>query len=137
MGETFDFAANGWKINDHAGFIGLVGPFWERWKGDGPIFAFQAQEKHENLRGVVQGGMLMTFADRSLGSFARARNEYRPQATVQLDIHFLGSVKIGDVVIGRARMVRNTRTLMFLEGNFCVHDAPVLSARGVWKKLGV
>src|SRR5262245_4150797 len=65
----FDPAAAGWQPygHDDTGFVGLVGPFWTRQEGDKHLFAFTAAKKHHNRRGVVQGGMLMTFADRSMG----------------------------------------------------------------------
>lgn len=137
MTQTFDFAAQGWTLHDDKGFLGLVGPVWERGGPDGPELAFQATEKHENLRGVVQGGMLMTLADRMLGAVGRAHNENRPQATVHLDVDFLAPVRIGDVVVGRGRIRRNTRTLMFIGGTLVVDDTTVVEANGIWKKLGV
>jgi acyl-coenzyme A thioesterase PaaI-like protein len=70
-----ELAAEGWRpVKDH-GFIGLVGPIYSRKHEDGLEFGFRAQAKHANLRNVVQGGMLMTFADRALG-----RNAWRPPA---------------------------------------------------------
>ena len=63
----FDPAAAGWEPYRDEGSIGLVGPFWSRPNGDSVLYAFMAESKHHNRRGVVQGGMLMTFADRSMG----------------------------------------------------------------------
>src|SRR5512147_546124 len=68
--RTFDPAAHGWEAYGDDGFIGLVGPFWTRQDGDTHRYAFLAEPKHHNRRGVVQGGMLMTFADRSMGMTA-------------------------------------------------------------------
>lgn len=130
-----DFISAGWTLHDDRGFLGLVGPVWQRPGADGPELAFEAAPKHENLRGVVQGGMLMTLADRTLGMVARWHNDNRPQATVQLDVQFLAAVRVGDVVIGRGRLWRNTSTLMFLRGELLVKETPVLAAQGVWKKL--
>lgn len=42
-------------------------PIWERRDADGMHYGFVADPRHANLLGVVQGGMLMTFADRALG----------------------------------------------------------------------
>lgn len=136
MTSSFDFVAEGWTLHDDRGFLGLVGPVWERPGPDGPELAFQATEKHENLRGVVQGGMLMTLADRMLGAIGRAHNENRPQATVHLDVDFLAPVRIGDVVTGRGRIRRNSRTLMFIGGVLTVGETTVVEASGIWKKLG-
>ena len=58
----------GWKKRDDDGFVGLVGPFWARSGPSGEMLhGFLAEDRHVNLLGVVQGGMLMTFADRALG----------------------------------------------------------------------
>ena len=83
---------------DDDGFIGLVGPFWSRPNGDSFVYAFMAETKHHNRRGVVQGGMLMTFADRSMGMTCWYANERQPQATVQLDVHFVDAVQVGEFV---------------------------------------
>ena len=135
MTPVFDFRGEGWVPHDDRGFLGLVGPIWERPGRHGPERAFQASEQHENLRGVVQGGMLMTLADRMLGAIGRAHNAGRPQATVHLGVDFMAPVRIGDVVIGRGRLKRNTRTLMFLGGALSVGETVVLEAHGIWKKL--
>ena len=95
---TFDPAAAGWEPYADEGFIGLVGPFWSRQCGDSFVYAFMAEKKHHNRRGVVQGGMLMTFADRSMGMTCWYANEQQPQATVQLDMHFIDAVQIGEFV---------------------------------------
>ena len=57
----FDPATAGWEPYRDDGFIGLIGPFWMRPADDSYLFAFMAEAKHHNRRGVVQGGMLMPF----------------------------------------------------------------------------
>ena len=102
----FDPAGAGWEPYQDKGFIGLVGPFWMRPCGESYLYAFMAEPKHENRRGVVQGGMLMTFVDRSMGMTCWYANEGQPQATVQLDVHFIDAVAIGDFVeaLGLAKL---------------------------------
>jgi uncharacterized protein (TIGR00369 family) len=134
--DAHNFAAEGFRPHLDDGFLAHVGPIWERTDEDGVMLAFQATQKHANLRGVVHGGMLMTLADRLLGMLGRMRNNHRAQATVQMDVHFFAPVRIGDVVTGRARILQDTRTLFFIEGELFVGDTRVVSARGVWKKLG-
>src|ERR1043166_4055158 len=89
---AFDPAAAGWERYDADGFIGLIGPFWQRAEGDHFRYGFVAETKHHNRRGVVQGGMIMTFADRSMGMTCWYANERQPQATVHLDMHFIDAV---------------------------------------------
>jgi acyl-coenzyme A thioesterase PaaI-like protein len=139
---AFDPAAAGWQpyAHDDTGFIGLVGPFWSRPKntgmGESYEYAFMAQDKHHNRRGVVQGGMLMTFADRSMGMTCWYANEKQPQATVQLDMHFIDAVQVGEFVECKATVVRRTRSLVFMSADLVVGDRIVASAKGVWKTLG-
>jgi acyl-coenzyme A thioesterase PaaI-like protein len=132
----FDPAAAGWEPYRDEGFIGLVGPLWSRMSGDTQLFAFTAERKHHNRRGVVQGGMLMTFADRAMGMTCWHANERKPQATVQLDFHFLDAVQIGEFVEARCKVVRRTRSLVFMSAELLVGPRLVATANGVWKTLG-
>jgi len=134
---AFDPVAGGWEPYPDKGFIGLVGPFWMRRSGESYLYAFLAEPKHENRRGVVQGGMLMTFADRAMGMTCWYANGRRPQATVQLDVHFIDAVAIGDFVEAKCRVVRCTRSLVFMSGELVVGERLVATAHGVWKTLGV
>jgi uncharacterized protein (TIGR00369 family) len=133
---TFDPAAAGWAPDDDEGFPALVGPVWKRRSGETDHYAFVAEPKHHNRRGVVHGGMLMTFADRAMGRACRHANAHKPQATVQLDVHFIAAVKIGELVEARCRVMRRTRTLMFASAELTVGTRVVATATGVWKTLG-
>jgi uncharacterized protein (TIGR00369 family) len=138
--QPFDPLAAGWEPYSDDGFIGLIGPLWQKpigdGGGDGYRYAFLAEDKHHNRRGVVQGGMLMTFADRSMGMTCWYANERQPQATVQLDVHFVEAVKVGEFVEAKCQVVRRTRSLVFMSGEIMVGDRIVATAKGVWKTLG-
>lgn len=132
----FDPATHGWETYADEGFVSLVGPFWMRPSGDSFDYAFKAAPKHHNRRGVVQGGMLMTFADRSMGMTCWYANGKKPQATVQLDVHFIDAVQIGEFVEAKCRVVRRTRSLVFMSAELVVGTRVVATANGVWKALG-
>jgi acyl-coenzyme A thioesterase PaaI-like protein len=132
----FDPATAGWQPYTDEGFIGLVGPLWTRQDGDQHLYAFMALPKHHNRRGVVQGGMLMTFADRTMGMTCWYANERQPQATIQLDVHFIDAVQIGEFVEAKCRVVRRTRALVFMAAELVVGTRLVATANGVWKTLG-
>jgi uncharacterized protein (TIGR00369 family) len=133
---TVDPAAAGWEPYRDEGFIGLVGPFWTRQSGEHHHYAFLADPKHHNRRGVVQGGMLMTFADRAMGMTCWYANERQPQATVQLDVHFVDAVQIGEFVEAKCKVVRRTRSVIFMSAELVVGTRVVATANGVWKTLG-
>lgn len=125
----------GWRLHDADGFIGLVGPVWERWEGNALVLAFTAENKHANQRGVVQGGMLMTLADRVMGHALRVHLAGQPVATIQLDTHFLDAAQIGQMIEARATLTRVTSSLAFIEGCISQAERSLLRATGVWKRL--
>src|SRR5258705_12401841 len=116
--------------------MGSFGLFWNKKVAGIPRFAFLADPKPRNRRGLLQGGMMMPFADRSLGMTAWYANEKKPQATVHLDVHFIDAVQIGEFVEMKARVVRRTRSLIFMSGEITVGERTVATANGVWKSLG-
>ena len=79
----------------------------------------------------------MAFADRSMGMTAWYANEQQPQATVQLDMHFVDPVQIGDFVEAKCTVVRRARSLVFMRGELVVGTRVVATASGVWKTLGM
>jgi len=131
-----DLAAAAWEPDDDSGFLALVGPILKRKSGETDHYAFVAEAKHHNRGGVVHGGMLMTFADRAIGRMCRYANEHQPQATVQLDVHFVDAVQVGELVEAKCRVVRRTRALMFATAELTVGPRVVATASGVWKTLG-
>jgi acyl-coenzyme A thioesterase PaaI-like protein len=127
--------ASGWTIVETSGFLSLVGPLWQRVVNDGHEYAMVAQDKHHNRRGLVQGGLLMTFADRSSGMTARFVSGRPTLATVQMDTHFIDSAKIGEILISKPRVVRATRSLIFTTTEVTASSRCVATASGVFKIL--
>ena len=127
--------SDGWKIMEATGFLQLIGPLWERLVDGELEFALVTEDKHHNRRGLVQGGVLMTFADRTCGMTARHVSGRPTLATVQLDTHFVESGKIGEVLISRPHVVRSTRSLIFITTEVTVDKRCIAMASGVFKIL--
>jgi acyl-coenzyme A thioesterase PaaI-like protein len=127
--------ASGWTMVETSGFLSLVGPLWERVVDGEHQYAIEAQDKHHNRRGLVQGGLVMTFADRSCGMTARYVSGRPTLATVQLDVHFVDSGKIGEILISKPRVVRVTRSLIFLTTEVSAAERCIAMASGVFKIL--
>jgi acyl-coenzyme A thioesterase PaaI-like protein len=132
---TETLKASGWTLVETSGFLNLVGPLWERIVNGEHEYAIVAQDKHHNRRGLVQGGLLMTFADRSCGMTARYVSGRPTLATVQMDTHFVDSGKIGDILISRPRVVRLTRSLIFMTTEVTANERCLVTATGVFKIL--
>jgi acyl-coenzyme A thioesterase PaaI-like protein len=132
---TEKLKSDGWKIVETTGFLHLIGPLWQR-TVDGELeFALITEDKHHNRRGLVQGGVLMTFADRTCGITARHVSGKPTLATVQLDTHFVESGRIGEVLISRPHVVRSTRSLIFITTEVTVDKRCIAMASGVFKIL--
>jgi acyl-coenzyme A thioesterase PaaI-like protein len=125
--------AEGWEVMHNDGFIDLVGPLWHRTAGGQTEYAILGQDKHRNRRGVVQGGVMMTLADRSCGMVARQQSGAESLATIQLDVHFVGGAEIGDLMVSRPRAIRVTKSLIFMTTEVRVGDRCAITANGVFK----
>ena len=98
-------------------------------------YALITEDKHHNRSGLVQGGVLMTFADRSCGMTARYVSGKPKLATVQFDTHFVEAGKIGEVLISKPHVVRSTRSLIFITTEVTVDKRCIAMASGVFKIL--
>ena len=132
---TEKLKASGWTTIEASGFLHLVGPVWERLVDGEHEYALVAQDKHHNRRGLVQGGVLMTFADRTCGMTARYVSGKPTLATVQMDTHFVEAGKIGETLISRPHVVRATRSLIFITTEITVDRRCIAMASGVFKVL--
>src|ERR1700709_2775880 len=127
--------SDGWTIVETSGFLQLVAPRWQRGADGEREYALVAQDKHHNRRGLVQGGLLMTFADRSCGMTARYVSGRPTLATRQLDTHFVDRGQIGEILMSKPRVVRATRSLIFVTTEVTVENRCVATASGVFKIL--
>jgi len=110
-----------------------TGPLFIRRDGGG--FAFRVGVRHCNARGVVHGGMLMTFADQVLGLTVQRAVGNLDVATVSLHCDLISSAAPGDLVEGEAVVTRITRSIVFVRGSLRCGERPVMTASGLWKRL--
>ena len=123
----------GWKVVKQNGFGELAGPIWRQ--GDARI-GFLVEAKHLNFAAIVHGGMLSTLADQAKGMTALRATGNKPHATIELNIQFVGAVRIGEFVEAHCEVVRLTRAIIFMQCRLVVGTRVVGSAAGVWKVRG-
>ena len=114
----------------------FVGPVYDRRSDEGRRFAFRVDERHVNLRGVLHGGMLMTFADLALGAAVWDATGNAPCVTLNMQTQFLKSAHTGDLVEVLPQLIRRTRSLVFMRGDFTVGGEVSMTASSIWKLLG-
>ena len=124
----------GWALRATKEFATHAGPFYAP-PEDETRCGFLAEAKHGNKRGVVHGGMLATAFDVAMGNACWAAADQRPSATVQLNIHYVGALKLGEFALLQAEIMKVTRSVVFARGTMRVGDRLLASADGVWKIL--
>ena len=117
------------------GFAKLVGPLFIRHTEAGPRFAFRAQSKHVNARGVVHGGMMTTFADQALGLTIQRALDTIDIATVNLNCDLVAVARAGDLIEGEATITRVTTRLIFVRGTITCGDVVLTNASGIWARI--
>ena len=96
--------------------------------------AFYALKRHANGLGLVHGGMLSAFMDGLLaGAVYRATRA--TGMTIHLSIDFLHMARVGEWVMGEARVTRATKDVVFVEGRAHSRGHDVVRASGLFKLM--
>ena len=92
-------------------------------------------ENHLNAAGITHGGFISSIIDAGAGTAAFRVTKDAICVTISLDIKFIGATKLGDEIIGSTKVVKKTKSLVFLECKLKSKDKIVATASGVWKIL--
>ena len=100
-------------------------------------FKSTISENHLNAAGITHGGYLSALIDAGAGTAAHRAAGNAPCVTISLDLKFIGGSKVGDEIIGNAKILKKTNTLVFLFCELKCNNKIITSASGVWKILKV
>ena len=100
-------------------------------------FKSTINKNHLNAAGITHGGYLSALVDAGAGTAAHRSAENSPCVTISLDLKFIGASKVGDEIIGSVKILKKTRTLIFLFCELKCNEKIITSASGVWKILKV
>tara|TARA_B100000989_G_scaffold116779_1_gene85963 strand:- start:918 stop:1316 length:399 start_codon:yes stop_codon:yes gene_type:complete len=92
-------------------------------------------KNHLNAIGITHGGYLSALIDSGAGTAAHRAAGKVPCVTISLDIKFIGMSKEGDEIVGVARILKKTKTLIFLFCELRCKKKIITSASGIWKIL--
>ena len=98
-------------------------------------FKSTINKNHLNAAGITHGGYLSALVDAGAGTAAHRSSENAPCVTISLDLKFIGPSKTGDEIIGNVKILKKTKTLVFLFCELKCDDKIITSATGVWKIL--
>ena len=100
-------------------------------------FKSTVNENHLNAAGITHGGYLSALIDAGAGTAAHRAAENAPCVTISLDLKFIGVSKVGDEIIGNVKILKKTKTLVFLFCELSCNNKIITSASGVWKILKI
>ena len=100
-------------------------------------FKSTINENHLNAASITHGGYLSALVDAGAGTAAHRSADNAPCVTISLDLKFIGTSKIGDEIIGNVKILKKTKTLVFLYCELKNNNKIITSASGVWKILKV
>ena len=98
-------------------------------------FKSKINENHLNAAGISHGGYLSALVDAGSGTAAHRAAGNVPCVTISLDLKFIGISKLGDEIIGHTKILKKTKTLVFLFCELKCNNKIITSASGVWKIL--
>ena len=96
-------------------------------------FKSTIKESHLNAAGITHGGYLSALIDAGAGTAAHRSADNAPCVTISLDIKFIGSSKIGDEIVGKVKILKKTKTLVFLFCELNCNNKIITSASGSGK----
>ena len=94
-------------------------------------------KNHLNAAGITHGGYLSSLVDSGAGTAAHRAAQNAPCVTISLELKFIGSSKEGDEILGRVKILKKTKTLVFLFCELKCNNKIITSATGVWKILKI
>ena len=98
-------------------------------------FKAKINENHLNKAGITHGGFICSLIDAGAGTAAYKSAANTSCVTISLDVKFITATKIGDEILGFTKILKKTKSMIFLICHLKSKDKIVASASGVWKIL--
>ena len=98
-------------------------------------FKTTIKENHLNSAGITHGGFIAAFVDAGAGTAAYRSADQNSCVTISLELKFISTVKLGQELIGKTKIQKKTKSMVFLTSELTVEDKIVATASGIWKIL--
>ena len=100
-------------------------------------FKSTINENHLNAAGITHGGYISALIDSGAGTAAHRSAGDAPCVTISLDLKFIATTKVGDEIIGFTKILKKTKSMVFLICHLQCKDKIIASASGIWKILKI
>jgi uncharacterized protein (TIGR00369 family) len=98
-------------------------------------FVVEIKEMHLNTGQIAHGGFLSTIADTGMGTAAHQVAGNQRCVTINLNVKFITAAKLGEKLMGYVKILKKTKTLVFINCEIKNAKDIVVSASGTWKIL--
>ena len=98
-------------------------------------FTLEIKEIHLNTGKIAHGGFLSTIADTGMGTAAHKVAGDKRCVTINLDMKFISVGQLDDKLVGKVKILKKTKTLVFISCEISNNKEIVASASGTWKIL--
>ena len=98
-------------------------------------FKTTINENHLNAAGITHGGFICSLVDAGAGTAAHRCAGQAPCVTISLDLKFIAATKIDDEIVGFTKILKKTKSMVFLICHLKSKDKIIASASGIWKIL--
>lgn len=98
-------------------------------------FSVKVEPIHLNTGKIAHGGFLSTIADTGMGTAAHRVAGDKRCVTINLDIKFISAAVNGEELIGKVKILKKTKTLVFINCEVENQKGIIISASGTWKIL--
>ena len=98
-------------------------------------FKTTIEENNLNTAGITHGGYIASIIDSGAGTGAYRAANNSMCLTISLDIKFIGATKLGDEISGFVKILKRTKSMIFLICHLKNNEKIIASASGIWKIL--
>ena len=98
-------------------------------------FKATIKQNHLNAAGITHGGFIAAFVDAGAGSAAHKSANGSSCVTVSLELKFISPVQLGQELVGKTKIQKKTKSMIFLTCELTAAKKIVATASGVWKIL--
>ena len=98
-------------------------------------FKTTIKENHLNAAGITHGGFIAAFVDAGAGSAAHRAANQGVCVTISLELKFISAVKLGQELVGKTKIQKKTKSMIFLTCKLTVENKIIATASGIWKIL--
>ena len=98
-------------------------------------FKATINKNHLNAAGITHGGFIAAFVDAGAGTAVHRVADGNPCVTISLELKFISSVYLGQELVGKTKIQKKTKSMVFLTCELSAEDKIAATASGVWKIL--